>query len=153
MRVLAIASAAALTTSCVEWTGVSRLKFEDETRFAGTVDANPGFVMLLFPGDPAGPWRFDVSNCFETHNRGESRAFDLVPTVGPDGVKRVCRQYEGVDLLTYPIEAKKCFKQIGDGDTAQFQHPWLDDGQSDVCRSLVEDIRGHRSPSSPDGKS
>ncbi|MEK7265910.1 MAG: hypothetical protein AAB227_07400 [Pseudomonadota bacterium] len=144
MRTIAILMSALMLPGCIAWTGASELEFTDSQKYAGTVEAHPGFVVLFFPGDPFGPSRYTVAGCFDENLRAANKNTDFVPTIGSNPFKRVCRQYPGVDLATYPSEALSCFKTESGSDENLFRHPWLGGETGPVCQKLIDDISAKR---------
>lgn len=144
VKLMAIA-ASGLLCGCVAWTGAGELRSVDSSLYAGTVTARPGFVLLLFPGDPI--WRdpYTVADCF-MDGVGRNRKSDgtLVPTFGADPVKRVCRQYQGVDLTRVSQEQRDCFETVEADGERQFKHPWLRSEPLPACRPLIDQIDAAR---------
>lgn len=91
---------------------------------------------------------YTIADCFdEQEDRSETAIAVPVPSTKGTLWRRVCRQYDGIDLRDEPREALACFGEpISSLDFGHlyplYQHPWVVGSEAPVCRDLVRRMRG-----------
>jgi|GEM_PF-2854248 len=121
-------------SACVMWRDYDDIKSVEDKVYARSVYGAGYQVVLGMLAHPMPEEFYDISTCFEDSVRSQERTMLEAFVIGAHPLDRVCKQYQGVDLVKAEKSILDCFLKDNEG----YMHPWIQKNPSEKCRKFIK---------------